>query len=363
MNAHPTRVWVELSRHLDAHRWPELHAAGQVPNSTPYGVGELASHGFQVSFRPVISGRMRRRIARIAYNRYDNLEWPDSFAALLAPEYRNADVVLCWTEFSGIPAGFRSALTGGAPIVMGAAHLTDPAGRTPRYLWAAAHALPRMRTIFVHSEAMIPVLRDIWGLDGVQLELVPFGIDPEFFVPARNGGVDRDVVVSVGDDPRRDHETLIRAVARVREHRPSVRLELATQMPVTLPPDLGVLIPEHLGPRRPGFYGRAAVVAVAARPNVHGSGLTVVLEAMACARPYVVTAAPGLSGYVRHGDDGLVVPPGDVEALAAALRELIDDPDRADALGRAGRERLERELTTDVQARELANLLRDAADG
>ena len=277
-----------------------------------------------------------------------------------SPGYRGADVILCWTEFKGIPAGFRSAIAGGAPVVMGAAHLTDPAGRTPRFLWAAAHALPRMRTIFVHSEAMIPVLRDMWGLRGVKLEFVPFGVDPEYFVPSTNG-VDRHIIASVGDDSRRDHDTLIKAVARVRDPHPSVHLQLATNLPVTLPPELGTLISEHLGPRRREFYGRAAAVAIATHPNVHGSGLSVVLEAMACGRPYVVTKAAGLSEYVRHEEDGLVVPPGDVDAMAAAINDLIVDPERADALGRAGRLRLERELTTDVQARELATILRDAA--
>jgi glycosyltransferase involved in cell wall biosynthesis len=361
VSAPAVRAWVELSHHLDAHAWPERHLAGEVPNSTPFGIGDMANYGVDVSFRPSLHGRVPRRVAGAIRNRFEDVEWVESLAALLSPEYWRADVILCWTEFKGIPAGFRSALTGRAPVVMGAAHLTDPAGRTPRFLWAAAHALPRLRTIFVHSEAMIPVLRDIWGLRGVKLEYVTFGIDPEFFIPSSNG-VHRDVIASVGDDPRRDHDTLIKAVARVRERHPSVRLQLATNLAVTLPADLGVLISEHLGPRRPAFYGRSAVVAIATHPNVHGSGLSVVLEAMACARPYVVTDAAGLSGYIRHGEDGLVVPPGDVDAMARALHELIADPDRADALGRAGRIRLERELTTGVQARALAKVLRDAAE-
>jgi glycosyltransferase involved in cell wall biosynthesis len=357
----PLHVWVELSHHLDAHAWPERHAAGEVPSITPFGLDALAKHGFEVSFRPTLKRRAPIRVARAVHNRFDNVEWVESVAALRSREYRRADVVLCWTEFKGIPAGFRSALVGGPPVVMGAAHLTDPAGRTPRFLWAARHALDRMHTIFVHSEAMIPVLRDFWGLDGVRLECVSFGVDPEFFIPTARA-VSRDVVASVGDDPSRDHETLIRAVARVRERRPSVRLQLATNLPVDLSPDVGLLIREHLGPKRPEFYGRAAAVAVATHPNVHGSGLSVVLEAMACGRPYVVTAAAGLTGYVRDQEDGFVVPPRDVEAMAEAIHELIADPDRADALGRAGRERLEREFTTEVQARELARVLRDAVE-
>jgi glycosyltransferase involved in cell wall biosynthesis len=359
VSAQPLRAWVELSHHLDAYAWPEWHAAGQVPNRTPFGIGDMADYGIEVSFRPPLRGRALRRVAGAIRHRFEDVEWVESLVAMRSPAYRRADVVLCWTEFKGIPAGFRTALTGGPPIVMGAAHLTDPAGRPPRFLWAAAHALPRIRTIFVHSEAMIPVLREFWSLPGVELVRVPFGIDPDYFIPASQP-VDRSAVASVGDDPRRDHDTLIRAVARVRERRSSAHLKLATHLPVAMPPDLGTLIPEHLGPRRPEFYGRSAVVAIATHPNVHGSGLTVVLEAMACARPYVVTAAPGLTEYLRHGEDGLVVPPGDVEAMAGAIGELIEDPERADEYGRAGRRRLERELTTDVQARELARVLREA---
>jgi glycosyltransferase involved in cell wall biosynthesis len=85
----------------------------------------------------------------------------------------------------------------------------------------------------------------------------------------------------------------------------------------------------------------------------------VILEAMACGRPYVVTASQGLEGYLRHGHDGLVVPPGDVDAFARAIRALLDDPERADAMGRAGRARLERELTTGVQAKHLAEVIKE----
>jgi glycosyltransferase involved in cell wall biosynthesis len=99
---------------------------------------------------------------------------------------------------------------------------------------------------------------------------------------------------------------------------------------------------------------------MATRPNIHGSGMSVLLEAMGCGRPYVVTSSQGLEPYVRHGEDGLVVPPGDVDALADAVGELLADPERADAMGAAGRRRLERELSTDAQAARLAEVLRDA---
>jgi glycosyltransferase involved in cell wall biosynthesis len=64
------------------------------------------------------------------------------------------------------------------------------------------------------------------------------------------------------------------------------------------------------------------------------------LEAMSCGTPLVVTDAGAIPEVV--GEPGLcadVVPAGDADALSAALRELLDDPDRRDRMGAAGRER------------------------
>ena len=51
------------------------------------------------------------------------------------------------------------------------------------------------------------------------------------------------------------------------------------------------------------------------------------MEAAACGRPLVATDVPGCREIVIPGETGLLVPPGDIDALAAALRRMIDDPD------------------------------------
>jgi glycosyltransferase involved in cell wall biosynthesis len=63
-------------------------------------------------------------------------------------------------------------------------------------------------------------------------------------------------------------------------------------------------------------------------------------EAMHQGRPVVATAAVGAAagGLVRHGETGLVVAPGDAQALGGAIRSLLDDPERRARLGAAGRE-------------------------
>ena len=62
----------------------------------------------------------------------------------------------------------------------------------------------------------------------------------------------------------------------------------------------------------------------------------VLLEAMAAARPVVCTASGGPAEYVRDGETGFVVPVGDVPALAARLRLLLDDPALANRFGEQG---------------------------
>ncbi len=77
----------------------------------------------------------------------------------------------------------------------------------------------------------------------------------------------------------------------------------------------------------------------------------VVLEAMAQSRPVVASAVGGSPEVVVDGVTGLLVPPGDVHALAAALRGLLADPERARRLGEAGRARVEADFSADVMCR------------
>lgn len=74
------------------------------------------------------------------------------------------------------------------------------------------------------------------------------------------------------------------------------------------------------------------------------------LEACACALPIVVTDVGGNAEIVSDGVNGLVVPPRDTDAFACAIEALLDDPDRATEMGRAGREWLLSHGTFEVMA-------------
>jgi glycosyltransferase involved in cell wall biosynthesis len=74
------------------------------------------------------------------------------------------------------------------------------------------------------------------------------------------------------------------------------------------------------------------------------------IEAMAAARPVVVTDVGGTRDLVEHGEHGLIVPPRDALALAEALLELLNDEPRRVAMGRAGRERVQHECSLPIFA-------------
>ena len=82
----------------------------------------------------------------------------------------------------------------------------------------------------------------------------------------------------------------------------------------------------------------------------------VVLEAMTYRKPVVATAAPGTTEVVRDGENGLLVPLNDANALTRALRTLADDPTLRQRLGAAGRARVEAEFTAAAMVEHFAAL-------
>jgi len=73
-------------------------------------------------------------------------------------------------------------------------------------------------------------------------------------------------------------------------------------------------------------------------PSLNEGMGRVLVEAMAAGKPIVASKVGGIPYLVQDGENGLLVPPGDEKALAAGIRQLIDDPERAIKMGQRGRE-------------------------
>ena len=104
-----------------------------------------------------------------------------------------------------------------------------------------------------------------------------------------------------------------------------------------------------------GLYGEADVFVL----PTHREGFPmVVLEAMAAGLPLIATPIGAIPDAVRDGEEGIIVPPRDAAALAAALKRLLEDPALRQRMGERGRRRVEEVYSRDVVVGQLETLYR-----
>ncbi len=159
-------------------------------------------------------------------------------------------------------------------------------------------------------------------------------------------GPDAPLILCVGRlEAQKDHATLIAAFERVHAQRPDAVLVLVgsgaleDQVRAQVG-SLGLSDCVRIAPPRSRIadaYTDATVVALSSRWE--GLPYTVV-EAMAYGKPVVATCVDGIPEAVESGVTGLLVDPGDSEALAVALGDVLGDPAKAARMGAAGSARV-----------------------
>jgi phosphatidylinositol alpha-1,6-mannosyltransferase len=202
------------------------------------------------------------------------------------------------------------------------------------------------------------------GMAHPRVRVLTLSVDPARFRPSidtagvrakygLNGG---PTALTVGRlVERKGHDMVIRALAALREAHPSLRYAIAGRGPEE--PALRALAASLSVADRVAFLGyvpddelpalyRACDLftmpsrALAQRDGIEGFGI-VFLEANACGRPVVGGRSGGMADAVVDGVTGFLVDPLDPAAIAGAIAALLADPARAEAMGAAGRRRVE----------------------
>ncbi len=191
-----------------------------------------------------------------------------------------------------------------------------------------------------------------------KVTVIPLGIDPAPFLAAspEEGKQIRQAYLPTADTPcllftgklryYKGVDTLLRALVDL----PGVYLLIVGNGPMqqkweALAAQLDLrgrvhFVGEVLDADLPSFYRAADIFVLPSNSRAEAFGL-VQLEAMASGLPVISTAVGSGTSFVnRHGETGLVVPPGRPEALVEAIQSLLADPARRRAMGDAGRERL-----------------------
>ena len=89
----------------------------------------------------------------------------------------------------------------------------------------------------------------------------------------------------------------------------------------------------------------------------------VVIEGMAAGAPVIAADAGGPREIITHGVNGLLTPPGDAQALARAMIELLEDRERARALGRAGQEHVRKHFSIQASAEKVEKIYHELTAG
>jgi glycosyltransferase involved in cell wall biosynthesis len=295
-------------------------------------VPEPAGYCRTERFYPLSSRLFRRSRLRVPLKL---AEHPLGMARLVR---RRADVL--HLQWLAVPELDRVLLRPRAPAVFTAHDLLPRRTASKRELWRRLFA--RFERVVVHSERGRDTLAPLAGEE--RLRVIPhpvFRSDP----PRADDG--RTVLFFGIIRPYRGLEDALAATERA-----GARLLVAGDPPARFEPGrpngrvewrLGYL-PDAEVDRA---HGEATVAVFPYRPEIDQSGS--LLRALGAGVPAVVYDVGGLPEPVRRFGAGRVVPAGDVEALAAAIRELTTD-DAALAEARAGAERARDELTWDAAA-------------
>ncbi|QIZ36956.1 glycosyltransferase family 4 protein [Saccharopolyspora sp. ASAGF58] len=208
-----------------------------------------------------------------------------------------------------------------------------------------ARRIPQLLTV---SESSALDIRRDFGVGAQQLRVVPLGVDAEVFKPPTAPRVPgRIVAMASADTPMKGIGTLLEAVAKLRTER-TVELVLVAKPTPGGPTEqrieelaIGDVVRTVNGLSDAALAELLGSGEVACVPSLYEGFSLPTVEAMACATPLVASRAgaiPEVAG--PDGECADLVPPGDAEALTAALAGLLDSDDRRQRLGAAGRARV-----------------------
>jgi glycosyltransferase involved in cell wall biosynthesis len=193
------------------------------------------------------------------------------------------------------------------------------------------------RSIATFSRRVAESLQRDYGVPKHRIHVVGAGANvfPEK-VEHRDDG---QTILFVGKDfERKGGPILLRAFERLRHQRPAMKLVIAGPREVPRLPagaiNRGFIPAEELV----ALFAQATLFAMPTLREPFGLAF---LDAMACGLPCIGTAIEAVPEVIEHDVTGLLVPPGDADALADALLRLLDNPDRRREMGRHGRRRVE----------------------
>lgn len=287
-------------------------------------------------------------------------KWPNAGLAIAAADvHRDYDAFLVSGEDVGLPLAVAARLRGIRTPIYIITH--GSYFRSPRFrrLMQIVRRFPAVHFLCL-SESLRCALRDRFGVDASRAHNAGYGVDIAFF---RASGADASrAMLTNSADPsqaliasagtaNRDYNTLVRAVtgidAELRIAADSAWFPTAVDISnATLPANIEVRSYGNYRRLR-DLYDAASFIVVPLYPAAHASGFAVIIEAMAMGKSVITTRTEACSDFIIEGETGCYVPPCDPEALSAAIRRCLREPDWVRTMGANARRLIEEKYSLD----------------
>lgn len=267
-----------------------------------------------------------------------------------------------WMYHGNLAASFaRAVLPSRVPLIWNIRHsVPDPKleSRQMRMILRLSAKISGRPDAIIYNAEVSRRQHVALGYDDTRSVVIPNGFDTEKFTIDRQARECARLVFGFADDvlrlacvarlhPMKDQARLIRAVALARESDCDIHLALVGNGLADPPPELAGLIEANIPSERVTTLGARSDVSdwiggldVVAVPSAWGEAFpNVIGEALACGVPVITTDIGDSASIV--GRHGIVVPPGDTQAMANAIVSLASmSPGKRARMGEAGRKRI-----------------------
>ena len=188
------------------------------------------------------------------------------------------------------------------------------------------------------------------GVAGDRIDIIANGIDLSLFPQHLKSARPRKITMVACLREEKRIDVLIAAAPRILARYPDAEFQIVGDGPCRAAADgsgdsLGVQPQVRFMGHRDDVPAILSASDLFVLPSESEASPNVILEAMAAGLAVVASRVGGIPELVTDGVSGSLVPPGDPDALADALLDLLDHPSRGAAFGRAGRARIEREYS------------------
>ncbi len=215
--------------------------------------------------------------------------------------------------------------------------------------WLLPRMLNRATAIICASNFVRDTFLTQWA---AKTTTITPGVDTDAFTPAVHQTA-KGSVLFVGDfrDPRKGLEVLLAAIRKL----PGVNLTVVGPGTPNPEPRVHYVGVKH-GAELIAEFQKASLLVLPSTTEAESFGM-VLLEAMACGLPVIGSRIGGIGSVIADGEDGLLVPPGDVTVLTQAIAHLTQNPKLAHQFGANGRRKVERNFTWHTRGAATAEIL------